>query len=1155
MIASPFPTCDDSMPPEVPADTVVEQQLRQACARLDRELRSGADCRCETLFAEFPPLADHADAALELIYTEFVTREELGQKPAPEDYYARFPKWRAELHEQFRVHLLLREPIDDRVFPATGADDAIGPGRMIGSYEILEKIAQGSMAAVFKARQEGLNRVVALKMLLPGAGPGRAEHARLRIEAEAVARLQHPNIVQIFEIGECEGRFFLSLEFVTGGSLDQQLGGTPRSASYASQLLETLARAIHSAHQRGIVHRDLKPANILLEAHGSPSLGLPIPKITDFGLAKLLDRAGGTHSTERGAVFGTPSYMAPEQAEGAGRSIRPAADIYALGAILYEVLTGRPPFRAETLLTTLRQVVSSDPVPPDVLQPSVPRDLATICMKCLQKDPRRRYSDAGALAEDLRRFRAGEPIHARPIGLGQRSWKWARRHPSTAALLAVVGFALGAIVFGNLWYTGLLQNETRRAHEKETESEAAAQEAQKQKAEVFRQAELYRQQLESTRRSLYTIQLAQVETQWRANSAHALELLNDPVHCPADLRDFAWRMYHHLCNQDRHIARAHDQETRLVAFSPDGQTLATAALREPVVKLWDAITLRERGTLKGHTNGISCLAFSPDGETLASGSEDRTIRLWDVETQSERACLRGHTGIVAAFSFSQDSRTLISGGHDGTVRQWTVRDGKTKVIHKQSGAVRSLALSLDGKVLAAGDDKIVRMWDLKANRELPPLALENNGPATSLAISPDGRKLAVAAARSPLVSLWDLRAGAQHVLLRGHVDRVHVLVFSPDGSLLATGSEDRTVRLWDVETGAESLGLHGPAARVRCLAFSPDGKNLASAGGDEGIRVWSMASRNIGRDADRDPTLPPPLRITAMAYAPDGQTLAVGLHDGSITLYEGENFSERGTLRGHQGTIWSLAFAPREPILASGGEDGTIRLWNATTQEEIATLFRGKPRTYSLVFSPDGKILAAACESSGLRIWEVETRKELSLIDLPNRVVDSVAISPDGKTLAVGCLDGAVILCDLKSGKKRTTLDAHQKAVLVAVFNPDGKSLLTGGMDSNVKLWNLETSQPRAVIHWQTGYVFSAAFTPDGRTLAVGGGSRSGSFLRGEVKLYNVATGHCRATLPGQTGPVAFAPDGQSLLTVERFSALKRWLAPSAEQPEPPAAD
>ncbi len=318
----------------------------------------------------------------------------------------------------------------DTIIPTSSAAPLRTSGMFVSGHEILGELGRGGMGVVYKARQAGLNRVVALKMILAGSHASAHELFRFRAEAEAVARLQHPHIVQIYEVGEHEGLPYFSLEFCAAGSLASKTSGTPLPPQWAAEMVETLARAVHVAHQHGIVHRDLKPANVLVTADGTP-------KLTDFGLAKKLNDTGQTAS---GAILGTPSYMAPEQAQGKTKEIGPATDVYGLGAILYEFLTGRPPFLEATSWDTLAQVIHEEPVPPGRLQSGVPRDLETICLKCLEKDPRARYASAEALADDLASFQRGEDIAARPLSIPGRLARWTRRRPALAGTFLALLF-------------------------------------------------------------------------------------------------------------------------------------------------------------------------------------------------------------------------------------------------------------------------------------------------------------------------------------------------------------------------------------------------------------------------------------------------------------------------------------------------------------------------------------------------------------------------------------------------------------------------------------------------------------------------------------------------------------------------------------------
>ena len=489
----------------------LSQLVEELCAEQRRRWQAGDCVPAQEYFDRHPALAGAPDSAAELVYNEVVLREERGEVVAPQEYLRRFPHLEPYLQRVFEVHKVFGgesafpgdtpRPAGPAPPPAAGAAPAGLP--CVPGYEVLRELGRGGMGVVYLARHVALNRLVTLKMLRGGAHADAEELTRFRTEAEAQARLQHANIVQIHEVGEAHGEPYVALEYVEGGSLTQALGGTPRPPREAAQLAEVLARAVHYAHQRGVLHRDLKPANVLLASPAAPAAGAPpsgagaaalaarTPKVTDFGLARRLEGEAG--QTESRAVLGTPSYMPPEQAAGK-RDLGPAADIYALGAILYECLTGRPPFVGASALDTLLQVKTQEPVPVRRLQPRVPRDLETICHKCLQKEPGRRYRTADALAEDLRRFQAGEPIQARPVGRAERLALWCRRNPARAALSVGLLMAVAALVLvggGSWWWLERKKSEAVRG------VEGALQEARRLQAEekwpealaVARQAE------------------------------------------------------------------------------------------------------------------------------------------------------------------------------------------------------------------------------------------------------------------------------------------------------------------------------------------------------------------------------------------------------------------------------------------------------------------------------------------------------------------------------------------------------------------------------------------------------------------------------------------------------------------------------------------
>lgn len=462
---------------------LVPEPVGRLCHDLARRLRAGETCTAEEYLGTHPDLASSTDAAVELIYTEFVVRQELGQDPSATEFAERFPALREPLQQVFQIHAAMVEhDRKDLSTPRLGPDRELAPFLNTEGtpFEIIEMIGRGGMGVVYKARQRSLDRLVAVKMISAGRHASAEERRRFRREAEAIARLQHPRIVQIYDVGEHEGRPYLVLEYLPGGSLADQLKGKPQPAVAAARLVADLAEGMEFAHQRGIIHRDLKPANVLLSGtwddastdQSDSFLALhaaeATPKITDFGLARCIEMSmamgdADDPRTRSGVCLGTPAYMAPEQAGSAPEDVGAAADIYALGAILYEMLTGRPPFLGESPLHTMMLLRTEEAVPVRRLQPRVPVDLETICLKCLQKEPARRYPTAGALQADLNRFLKGTPIQARPTSLRTRTWRWCRRQPVTAGLIA----ALVLVILGaNVGLTALYlraETEHRRA--------------------------------------------------------------------------------------------------------------------------------------------------------------------------------------------------------------------------------------------------------------------------------------------------------------------------------------------------------------------------------------------------------------------------------------------------------------------------------------------------------------------------------------------------------------------------------------------------------------------------------------------------------------------------------------------------------------------
>jgi WD40 repeat protein/tRNA A-37 threonylcarbamoyl transferase component Bud32 len=1045
----------------------------------------------------------------------------------------------------------------------------------VPGYEIVSELGRGGMGVVYKARQIKLNRLVALKMILSGVHAGAAALARFRTEGEASARLQHPNIVQVYEVGEQGGLPYFSLEFCAGGSLERKLNGTPLSPGEAAELVETLARAMAAAHLKGVVHRDLKSANVLLAEDGTPKIG-------DFGLAKMLGEAGQTAS---GAVMGTPSYMAPEQAGGRSKDIGPPCDVYALGAILYECLTGRPPFKAATALDTILQVVGNDPVPPTRLNAKVPRDLETVCLKCLRKEPSRRYAGASELAEDLRRFRAGEPIAARPAGAAERLGKWVRRRPAVAALLGLVALLSAAGAGGILLALGEAVRESNNARSEQGRAEEARAWASASEADA-------RRNLERARRGAYSLQLNRVAAVREKDPALARALLDDEELCPPSLREFTWHLLYAQCGAAVVIPTERAPRTGM-AISPDGKLLAVEAQLgtgdRPFlggIAVWDLTTGRKRFTFAAERNGLhiglQSLAFSPDGTVLAScGGTD--VKLWSTETGKELAVLpeaRPEAGDAnhgpAAVLFSSDGKRLYVGNGGaarvtptsfkewGDVSVWDVA-ARSKVDTPARGAVQVVALALgkDGRLAFCGKNGLLTVREKNGNEGLK-VPNTNGG---CLAFSPAGDLLAVGGGGSVQVR------GADGKVLWDAADfgkQVNAVAFSLDGEHLAAGGEllgaGTELKLFEARTGKVVRSFRGHTQPIRAAVLTPDGEWLVSADAGGVVRRWGL------RPADSSLPDPPGL-AESVALSPDGRTIATGASkqvvvlaadSGEVRLWDRESKKEE-VLRGPWARTGPVAFSPDGAWLAAA-TDEDVRVWDAATRKERLILQGRKGTVRCLAWSPGGAKILTGSGDGAVNVWDFPggTARELYRV---NGEVTALAVSPDGVTAATAAYVSAgekrisevkfeLKLWDLAANKERADLETHDAAGSLT-FSPDGATLASGhgkilaeDDPGGITLWDVATGRERLTVRGQAGVITALAYSPDGKTLASG----SAHTVRSEIKLWDPVTGQERATLRGHgTRVTSLVFDREGLLLVSGGGDTGRgevhlWRAPAAEE-------
>jgi WD40 repeat protein len=1030
-------------------------------------------------------------------------------------------------------------------------------GRQFGRFQIERELGRGGCGVVFLAFDPTLGRRVALKLPRPEALASPELRARFVREAKATAGLDHPNIVPVYEAGEHGPVWYIASAYCDGPTLaawlkEQQEPVPPLAAA---ALLAVLAGAVQHAHSRGILHRDLKPANILLggvRGQGSgvsegtkdgacsltPDAWPLTPKIADFGLAKICDvdqhratlpgmPAGADAPTCTGVVLGTPRYMAPEQAEGGLAEVGPATDGYGLGVILYEVLAGRPPFQGGSDLATLQLVRSEEPVPLCRLRPDVPRDLEAICLKCLEKEPRKRYPSAAELEADLRRFLRSEPTKARPLGAGRRAWKWARRRPTAAALVAVSALTLLAMLGGAGWHFIELGKINFQLEDANRALEKSNSELENANTDLRNTAERERQHALYLRRLLYVNQFKLALQAWeKGQPVQAVEWLDAlrPGPGQEDLRGFEWYYLKGLCHPWRAVWRGHQGAVPAVAVSSDGTTVASGSY-DRSIRLWNVATGQVRAVLVGHAHPIQSLSFSPDGQTLASKSHaDGEIRLWETATGKERTrfilgpklqpilftpdgkqfiggspdgiWIRDLGAVLSTerilqqpakpvnMAITPDGRTLAVGNDDGTVRLWDLPSGRERfVLQGHRDVVCDVALSPDGRTLASGSfDRSARLWDVATGTPLG--VLNHRYPVWALAFTPDGRLLATAPSeeKRPFVAgevqLWDVASATERKTFDLKQNVVHSLAFLPHSRTLVLGCHDKTVRLLDVDEAPKAVTISGHAPKETwALAFSPDGRTLASGGDDHQVRLWDPSTGGLRATLAGHESL-----VTALAFSRDGRTLASASFDRKVKLWDGVSGRLRSTLTAEQDRLHCVAVSPDGRTLAAGGKDNAVRLWDLAAERMLSPL-SGDTLLRALAFSPDGTILATAWKDGKVRLWDTSTWQLRRALDDTDEV-GCLAFAADGKTLAGGNDVGVVRLWDVATGRERATLKGHVKQVYALAFAPDGRTLATAGDDKTVRLWQAATGEELLVLNGHKTRVNAVAFSPDGQTLA-----------------------------------------------------------------------
>lgn len=1130
----------------------------------------------------------------ELLFLDLAWRRRVGEQPAVSDYLARFPAQASYIEAWFReAASKLVETVEAAPFdPSRGSrprllhircpychnsielsdqtphaeiacpncqgsfrlegDEAlvqysragtIRRRQRVGHFELVELIGCGAFGAVWKARDTRLGRWVAVKIprkeyLDP------KERQRFLRDAQLAAQIRHPGIVTVYEVGVEDDLIFIVCDLVEGASLADRLTGPRFSPKEAALLCARVADALQHAHENGVIHRDLKPGNVMLDKQGAPHL-------IDFGLAEW-ERPPVAVSLD-GRLLGTPAYMSPEQAKGEALGGDRRMDIYSLGVVLFELLTGELPFRGNVRMM-LMQVVADEPPAPRTLNSTIPRDIETICLKCLEKSPARRYSTAQEVSEELHRFLRGEPILARPIGRISRSLRWCHRNPVVAGLMTTVAAALIIGISASTYFAYCAekarQEAWRRAqgevHAREIAEEnmqgarvsaLAARQAEDRAVEKRHEAEAARQHEEEQRnraeQNLYFSRIALAYQKWQVQDVQLAEDLLDL--CPRALRNWEWDYLKRLCHLELLTLRGHVGIVKGVWFSPDSSQVVSIG-HDRTLRIWDAATGLEQAVHRGMVGHV--VVYKWNSERFAAAMSGK-ITIYDASTGLpviERA------GPATPLGFSSDGRLLAAvEGNSLLVLDFLGRQQARLDGHIQPAT--SVSFGRDNKLLASAGDYTVRVWDLTNNKDREAIKLVHDAWVRSVVYSPDRTQIA-SGSSDQTVRLWDSATGQ---LLRSFRGPSEYLAFSPCGDQIAAGGA-KGVRVWNVNTGQELASLPGAAG---CIAFSPDGQRLASGSGDESIKLWNAAGSPeamvltghrktekapgaCGPGACNPGACPAPrIGLRTVAFRPDGRRVAVA---GELGIRVWDTSTGRLAMALDDSVyqqVECLVFSHDGSRLA-GVADCTIPVWDATCGKLLCRL---RPRDHAgtgppdcfhhpaFAMDPSGKTLAVADRSDGVVLYEIPGGSKLRTFQGSTEDVLCVAFSSDGQYLAAGTNAGKLVVWKQASGEMVQNQQYHSAPIAATLFSPDGKYLLTAGSDAAV-LSRMHAPRPVCQLHRDVLGPVNFTFSPDSTRIASAQGN--------QVKLWNVTTGQEILRLRGHSceiSALSFSPDSNRIIS------------------------
>lgn len=979
----------------------------------------------------------------------------------------------------------------------TGADDfAVGDTvRYIGEYEILEEIARGGMGVVFKARQQKLKRIVALKMILAGRLADSTDVERFQREARAAGKLKHPCIVPVHEIGEHDSRHYFTMDYVERRSLAEAIREETLAPRAAAKLVQATAGAVQYAHEQGIVHRDLKPANILLDRNSQP-------QVTDFGLARMLesvDEESRAELTASGQILGTPSYMSPEQASGKQDLVGPASDIYSLGAILYASLTGRAPFVTDSPVDTLLQVMKNEPVSPQNLNPSVPRDLETICLKCLTKESHKRYGTAQELADDLGRFLEGRPVLARPVGTISKTVRWCRRNKVVASLLGLVFASMAAGTAISAFYAKAANEHAENEAVQRIAAEESRQEAEAERDSATKARRLAEQRGDALRRQLYIAEMPRSQDAWDdGNVARVMKILQQhvPRDGEEDLRGFEWHYLKGLTESSL-LTIDTGREVRDAAISPDGSTIAIVGAATLSVHsletgesagqfplppagssfglsydssgdllcvdsgrtwLWNLQSKELVWVNKGPYGCIWC-AFTPDDSRIVTAGnnwEKKTAQI-QVRAADDGELLREIPipTVIYAAALAHSGETVFAACHDNRVREWDVRTGGLVKEWACPAAVVAMTFAPDGRFLlfGNGDGRLERHDAISGKR----LHLWGNHRTAfnDLVVDAAGDQFA-AAGSSQIVHLFDAKTGEPIKEFRGHAAEIVDVQYRPGFHELVSCDRSGVVHVWDSRSKQGILPLDGVAFEAADVAFSPDSRWFACA---EGIS-WNRERKGAVRLLDLNDGTPGPVLdghengAFGVAFT-ETQIFSAG-EDGRLVTWDLGSFEQVRT-RTFDQPLSALAVSGNKDVMAIGTWNGDVIVLD-DPEAEPAMEFQAVDNGWeidSVAVSPDGRFVAgASTRDLRVRDW----RQDKTVLDAQGISSRAVAFDSTGQQMAAAS-NGNVIIYDTETWKVIHEIKAHSQPIAGLAFHPSSTQLATRSVDGTLKLWETNTWQ------------------------------------------------------------------------------------------------